>query len=91
MGGYASALLSTTFDVNGWITLLAAVVLALVAAVILGLATLQAREFVFSPVTYAAAVVAMDLTFNSDAMGGSDGIVGIPRLELSLPFFNFSG
>jgi branched-chain amino acid transport system permease protein len=90
-GGYASALLSTQFDVNGWVTLLAAVALALVAAVLLGLATLQAREFVFSLVTYAAAVVAMELTFNSDAMGGSDGIVGIPRLELPLPFFSFSG
>jgi branched-chain amino acid transport system permease protein len=91
VGGYAAALLSTQFEVNGWITLLAAVALALVAAVALGLATLQAREFVFSLVTYAAAVVAMELTFNSDAMGGSDGIVGIPRLELPLPFFSFSG
>lgn len=91
VGGYASALLSTQLEVNGWITLLAAVVLAVVAAVVLGLATLQAREFVFSLVTYAAAVVAMELTFNSDAMGGSDGIVGIPRLELPLPFFSFSG
>jgi branched-chain amino acid transport system permease protein len=91
LGGYASALLSTQYEVNGWVTLLAAVVLAIVAAVILGLATLQAREFVFSLVTYAAAVVAMELTFNSDAMGGSDGIVGIPHLELPLPFFDFSG
>jgi branched-chain amino acid transport system permease protein len=91
VGGYASALMSTQLEVNGWITLLAAVALAIVAAVILGLATLQAREFVFSLVTYAAAVVAMELTFNSDAMGGSDGIVGIPRLELPLPGFTFSG
>jgi branched-chain amino acid transport system permease protein len=91
IGGYASALLSTHYDVNGWMTLAAAVVLTLAAAGALGWATLRAREFVFSLVTYAAAVVAMELTFNSDALGGSDGIVGIPRLELPLPFFTFSG
>ena len=91
IGGYASALLSTHYDVNGWMTLSAAVVLTLAAAGALGWATLRAREFVFSLVTYAAAVVAMELTFNSDALGGSDGIVGIPRLELPLPFFTFSG
>lgn len=84
-GGYVAALLATRGGVNGWATAGAAIVVALALAVVLGLATLRTREFVFSLVTYAAAVVAMEITFNWERLGGSDGIIGIPRLVLPLP------
>jgi branched-chain amino acid transport system permease protein len=77
--------------VNGWVTAAAAVALALTAATLLGLATLRTREFVFSLVTYAAAVVVAEITFNTDALGGSDGIVGIPALRLPFGFAVFTG
>jgi branched-chain amino acid transport system permease protein len=57
----------------------------------LGLATLRTREFVFSLVTYAAAVVAMEIAFNWALVGGSDGITGIPRLVLPLGFRTYVG
>ena len=57
---------------------------SLVLAAVLGLVTLRTREFVFSLVTYAAAVVAMEVAFNWSFLGGSDGIVGVPPLELTL-------
>lgn len=91
IGGYAAAILSTTWNVNGWVTATAAIALSLMAAALLGLATLRAREFVFSLVTYAAAVVIAEITFNTDALGGSDGIVGIPALRLPLGFAVFTG
>ncbi len=50
----------------------------------LGLITLRTREFAFSLVTYAAAVVCMNIASNWDFLGGSDGIVGIPPLDLSI-------
>ena len=53
-------------------------------AAVLGLVTLRTREFVFSLVTYAAAVVAMEVAFNWSFLGGSDGIVGVPPLSLTL-------
>jgi len=90
-GGYVAALLATRLGVNGWITAAAAVAVALALAVVLGVATLRTREFVFSLVTYAAAVVAMEITFNWAALGGSDGIIGIPRLTLPLPAGGVSG
>jgi branched-chain amino acid transport system permease protein len=90
-GGYAAALLATRLAVNGWATAAAAVAVALALAVVLGLATLRTREFVFSLVTYAAAVVAMEVTFNWAALGGSDGIIGIPKLTLPLPGWVLSG
>ncbi|MGB3042841.1 MAG: branched-chain amino acid ABC transporter permease [Xanthobacteraceae bacterium] len=91
IGGYAAAILSTTWDVNGWTTAAAAIALSVLAATMLGLATLRTREFVFSLATYAAAVVVAEITFNTDALGGSDGIVGIPPLHLPFGIADFTG
>jgi branched-chain amino acid transport system permease protein len=84
-GGYAAAMLSVQLEWNGWATAIAAVAVAGALATVLGLVTLRTREFVFSLVTYAAAVVAMEIAFNWSFLGGSDGIVGVPALRL--PFF----
>jgi branched-chain amino acid transport system permease protein len=91
MGGYAAANLSVKYGLNGWSTALATIVLCLVAAALLGAVTLRTREFVFSLVTYAAAIVAYEVAFNWDAIGGSDGIVGIAALKLPFGFATFSG
>ena len=90
-GGYAAAMLSTVHGWNGWATALAAIAVAVVLALLLGLATLRTREFVFSLVTYAAAIVAYEIVFNWSLLGGSDGFVGIPALDLPTPFGTFSG
>lgn len=82
-GGYAAAMLSVN-GWNGWQTAGASVVISMGLAAVLGLVTLRTREFVFSLVTYAAAVVAMEVAFNWPFLGGSDGIVGIPPLQLTL-------
>ncbi|CUU19429.1 branched-chain amino acid transport system permease protein [Bradyrhizobium sp. JR7.2] len=91
IGGYAAANLSVKYGLNGWATAAATIALCLAAAAFLGAVTLRTREFVFSLVTYAAAVVAYEIAFNWDAVGGSDGIVGIPPLKLPLLVTNFSG
>lgn len=83
-GGYAASLLAVNAGWNGWATAGAAIVLSMILAAILGAATLRTREFVFSLVTYAAAVVAMEVAFNWSFLGGSDGIVGVPPLELTI-------
>jgi len=84
-GSYTTALLSTRGGVaSAWITLIASVVMALGLAAVIGLVTLRLREFVFSLVTYAVAVVAMTLAANWAFLGGSDGIRGIPMFDLSL-------
>lgn len=85
-GSYATALLSTRAGVSSaWVTLAGAIVVALVCAGLIGFVTLRLREFVFSLVTYAVAVVAMTLAANWAFLGGSDGLRGIPMLDLSLP------
>lgn len=82
-GAYTTALLATETSVGSWVTLAASMAMALLVALAIGLVTLRLREFVFSLVTYAVAVVAMTLAANWDFLGGSDGIRGIPTFDLS--------
>lgn len=85
-GSYTTALLSTRGGVgSAWLTLAGSVIVALGFAAVIGLVTLRLREFVFSLVTYAVAVVAMTVAANWSFLGGSDGLRGIPMLNLSLP------
>ena len=84
-GSYTTALLATRAGVGAWATLAGSIAVALALAGFIGLVTLRLREFVFSLVTYAVAVVAMTIAANWQFMGGSDGVRGIPLLDLSLP------
>jgi branched-chain amino acid transport system permease protein len=90
-GGYVTALIATRLAWNAWLTALATVVFAVLLATALGLATLRTREFVFSLVTYAAAVVLMEIALNWSFVGGSDGITGIPRLTLPFGLATYAG
>jgi branched-chain amino acid transport system permease protein len=85
-GSYTTAWLSTKAGIgSAWITLAASIVVALGFAAVIGLVTLRLREFVFSLVTYAVAVIAMTVAANWAFLGGSDGLRGIPMLDLSIP------
>ncbi len=88
-GAYTTGLLSVNYGANAWLTLGASCAAALLLALVLGLVTLRTREFAFSLVTYAANVVCYTIAYNWSVLGGSDGIVGVPPLDLSLPGINF--
>ena len=89
VGSYTTAMLSTRWGAGGWTTLAASIAMAALFAGVLGLITLRLREFVFSLVTYAIAVVAATVAQNWTFLGGSDGLRGIPPLDLSLPGLAF--
>ncbi|MCI0756210.1 branched-chain amino acid ABC transporter permease [Teichococcus vastitatis] len=82
-GAYATGLLATRLGAGGWVTLAGALLAGLLIALALGIVTLALREFVFSLVTYAATVVAAAIAHNWNLLGGSDGVSGIPTLDLS--------
>ncbi len=84
VGSYTTALLSTQAGAGSWLTLWASLGMALLFAAAIGLVTLRLREFVFSLVTYAVGVVAMTVAANWAFLGGSDGVRGIPMLDLSI-------
>jgi len=83
VGAYATALLSASAGFGPVLSLAGAILMALLVAAALGFVTLQLREFVFSLVTYAVAVVAATIAQNWGFLGGSDGLRGIPAFELS--------
>ena len=89
-GAYTTGLLSTEQGWNGWATLAASCAAGALLALLAGLITLRVREFAFSLVTYAANVVCYTIAFNWSALGGSDGIIGVPALDLPLPGLPFA-
>ena len=82
-GAYAASLLAVDHGWGAWATLAGAIILSGALALVLGLLTLRTREFAFSLVTYAASVVCAVVAANWSALGGSDGVVGVPPLDLS--------
>ena len=83
-GAYAASLLAVDHQWGAWATLGGAIGASAVLALVLGLLTLRTREFAFSLVTYAASVVCAVVAANWSALGGSDGVVGVPLLDLSV-------
>jgi branched-chain amino acid transport system permease protein len=83
-GAYAAAILTARYGQSAWVAMAGAILASLALALVLGLITLRTREFAFSLVTYAAAIVCMNVASNWDFLGGSDGIVGVPPLDLSV-------
>ena len=84
-----SASLGVVADTTSGRMCLVAIVVSLVLAAILGLVTLKTREFVFSLVTYAAAVVAMPAVavVFMVVMGVTAGLcAGTARYGLAAPF-----
>jgi branched-chain amino acid transport system permease protein len=88
VGAYTTALLSASAGMGPIISLAGSILMVLLVAAALGFVTLQLREFVFSLVTYAVAVVAATIAQNWDFLGGSDGLRGIPAF--SIPLLGFS-
>jgi len=83
-GAYVTAVLVIDSGWGPFSSLLAALVISAAIAFVLGVLTIRTREFVFSLVTYAAAIIAAAIVSNMDFFGGSDGLVGIPILTIPL-------
>ena len=89
-GAYTTALVSTNPDMGPIITLICSTIMALLAAAALGLVTIRLREFAFSLVTYAVAVIVTTIAENAAFLAGSDGLRGIPIFTLSFGSLSYS-
>lgn len=88
-GAYVTALLVIKSGWGPFTSLAAALGISALIALVLGLATIRTREFVFSLVTYASAIIATAVVTNTAGFGGSDGLVGMPLLSIPVAGGNY--
>jgi branched-chain amino acid transport system permease protein len=79
MGAYAMAWLSTRHGLSYYEVLPIAALLGVVAALILGLATLRLRGDYLAIVTLAFGLIVVAIVNNTPALGGIQGIPGVPH------------
>jgi branched-chain amino acid transport system permease protein len=89
-GAYGAALLSTSFDLNAWLALVAAAVIAGICGVLIAWPSLRVRGPYLAMVTLAFGIVVEKLVSEwTDVFGGAEGILGIKPLALAgVPFSN---
>ncbi|HEU5276106.1 MAG TPA: branched-chain amino acid ABC transporter permease [Xanthobacteraceae bacterium] len=87
LAAYLTALCYLHLTQSFW--LVAAIVIAAVAlvAVLLGAVAIRAKGVYFALITFGAAEIAGKVVHNTRALGGSDGLIGIPVPSIGLPGF----
>jgi branched-chain amino acid transport system permease protein len=79
VGAYTTAKITTDTPLNSWEVLVLAILLAMVSGVILGGPTLRLRGDYLAIVTLGFGEIVRIIATNTDALGQSRGIVGIPH------------
>lgn len=83
LGAYTSGILTATWGVNPWLALPAGLVVAGVAAFLVGVPALKLRGYYLAMATLGFGIILSILfTETVDITGGPSGFVGIPRLSL---------
>jgi branched-chain amino acid transport system permease protein len=87
VGAYSVGVLTTQYGANFWVTLAVGVFLAMVVAAVFGLVALRATGVYFLMITLALGMVVWGLAHRWVSMTqGDNGIPGIPRPDLGLPW-----
>jgi branched-chain amino acid transport system permease protein len=82
LAAYATAVLTTVWGVSPWATLVAALVLTALAALILGFITLRLSGHYLALSTIAWAIAAYYTFGNTELLGQYNGIANLPRISL---------
>jgi branched-chain amino acid transport system permease protein len=83
IGGYASALLTTKYEWNPWLALLAGAVLAMVTAAVVGMPVLRLESHYFAVATFAMSLIVLSVINGAQSYtGGAIGIAAIPPLRI---------
>jgi branched-chain amino acid transport system permease protein len=83
MGAYTTAILTTAWHVSALATIPIGMAVAASVAIVLGSLIVRFGEIIFIMLTLAAGEMLYAYIFANRVVGGSDGIPGIPRIDLS--------
>ena len=83
VGAYVTAIATVLLGYPVWAGMIGAVVISLVFAYAIGLLSVRTRGVQFLLITLAFGQLLRAVAEKSRAMGGDDGMTGIPRLDLS--------
>jgi branched-chain amino acid transport system substrate-binding protein len=87
LGAYSVGILATKYGASFWVTLPAGILLAAAVAAIFGLVALRAIGVYFLMITLALGMVVWGLAHRWVSLTqGDNGIAGVPRPELGLPW-----
>src|SRR5215475_3269376 len=87
LGAYSVGILATKYGASFWVTLIVGILLATAVAAIFGLVALRATGVYFLMITLALGMVVWGLAHRWVSLTqGDNGISGVPRPELGLPW-----
>lgn len=87
MGAYTSALVLKHVTPSFWAAMAASLAVATVAGAIAAVMSMRTRGVYFALITFGMAQVVSKVVYNTRAIGGSDGIIGIPQIKVGFGLF----
>jgi branched-chain amino acid transport system permease protein len=83
VGGYASAILTTRYSVNPWLSLICGIALSAALAAVIGFPVLKLESHYFAVATFAMSLIVLSVINGAQGFtGGAIGITGIPPLTI---------
>ncbi len=86
LGAYTAAVVLKHVAPSFWLVIGASLVIGVVAGLIGGMIAIRARGVYFALITYGLAQIVSKIIYNTQALGASDGIIGIPIISIPLGF-----
>jgi branched-chain amino acid transport system permease protein len=81
-GAYVAGLVLKHWAASFWLAIGVVFVTSLVAGVVGGIIAIRARGVYFALISFGLAQVVAKIVFNTQELGASDGIIGIPELRI---------
>jgi branched-chain amino acid transport system permease protein len=87
-GAYVSGLVLKEISPSFWLAMLITLMAATIVGAAAGFVAIRAKGVYFALITFGMAEVVSKMVFNTRELGGSDGIIGIPIIEVNLLIFS---
>lgn len=88
LGAYTSAVVLKEVAPSFWLALAVTLCVGTLVSVLAGIIAIRARGVYFALITFGMAEVLAKAVFNTQELGGSDGIIGVPIIKANFLFFS---